>query len=180
MNNHKVIFTGPVGAGKTTAIASISDVPPVTTDELASDMTRNRKNATTVAMDYGLMNLDGGERLHLYGTPGQERFKFMWDILTEGGIGLILLVNNARPDPFTDMRFFLDAFNGFIRKTQVAIGVTRMDQTSRPSMRNYHQRLAGLGLGTCIPVFEVDARERKDVGLLVEALLYSLDPGLVA
>jgi signal recognition particle receptor subunit beta len=180
MNNHKIIFTGPVGAGKTTAIASISDVPPVTTDELASDMTRNRKNATTVAMDYGLMNLGGGERLHLYGTPGQERFNFMWDILTESGIGLILLINNARPDPFADMRFFLDAFKHFIRNTQVAIGVTRMDQVSRPSIRDYHQQLAGLGFARCIPVFEVDARERKDVGLLVEALLYSLDPGLVA
>jgi signal recognition particle receptor subunit beta len=180
MNNHKIIFTGPVGAGKTTAIASISDIPPVRTDELASDMTRNRKNATTVAMDYGLMNLDGGERLHLYGTPGQERFNFMWDILTEGGIGLILLVNNARPDPFMDMGFFLDAFKGFIRNTQVAIGVTRTDQVSHPSIRAYHQRLAGKGLARCIPVFEVDARERKDVGLLVEALLYSLDPGLVA
>ena len=72
MSNHKIIFTGPVGAGKTTAIASISDVPPIRTDESASDMTKNRKNTTTVAMDYGVMNLDGIERIHLYGTPGQE------------------------------------------------------------------------------------------------------------
>ena len=109
MNQHKIIFTGLVGAGKTTAIASISDAPPVSTDELATDTTRHRKPNTTVALDYGIMNLDGNERIHLYGTPGQERFNFMWDILSEGGIGLVLLVNNARPDPFKDMHFFLNA-----------------------------------------------------------------------
>lgn len=85
MHNHKIIFTGPVGAGKTTAITSISDVPTLRTDEIASDMTKNRKSETTVAMDYGILNLGNGERVHLYGTPGQERFNFMWDILTEGG-----------------------------------------------------------------------------------------------
>ncbi len=177
MSNHKIIFTGPVGAGKSTAIASISDIPPVSTDEAASDMTKNRKAATTVAMDYGVMNLDGTERIHLYGTPGQERFDFMWDILTEGGIGLVLLVNNSRPDPFQDMHFFLDAFGDFIGQTRVAIGVTRMDESVRPTIADYHLQLQQSGHK--IPIFEVDARERRDVSLLVQALLYSLDPGLV-
>ena len=77
MSNFKIVFSGPVGAGKTTAITSLSDIPPVTTDESASDMTQKRKANTTVAMDYGLMKLDGGERLHLYGTPGQERFELL-------------------------------------------------------------------------------------------------------
>ena len=53
-------------------------------------MTINRKRTTTVALDYGLMKLDAGERIHLYGTPGQERFDFMWDILTKGGLGVVL------------------------------------------------------------------------------------------
>lgn len=105
MSNYKIIFTGPVGAGKTTAIGSLSDDAPLSTDENASDMTRERKPRTTVALDYGVMKLDGKEKIHLYGTPGQERFDFMWDILTEGGIGLVLLLNNSRPDPFKDMRF---------------------------------------------------------------------------
>ncbi len=74
MSNYKIIFTGPVGAGKTTAISSLSDIPVLGTDEMASDMTVHRKQTTTVAMDYGLMKLDAGERIHLYGTPGQERF----------------------------------------------------------------------------------------------------------
>ena len=177
MSQYKIIFTGPVGAGKTTAISSISDAPPVKTDAAASDMTKNRKSSTTVAMDYGVMNLEGGEKVHLYGTPGQERFDFMWDILTTGGIGLVLLLDNTRADPFQDMRFFLTAFDKFITDTSVAIGVTQMDISSKPSIKDYHQQLQALGLKP--PVFAVDAREHNDVSLLVQALLYSLDPGLV-
>ncbi len=176
MSQYKIIFTGPVGAGKTTAINSISDIPTVKTDATASDMAKNRKPATTVAMDYGMMNLDGGEKVHLYGTPGQERFDFMWDILTSGGIGLILLLDNTRADPFQDLRFFLNAFDDFIASTAVAIGVTQMDLKNSPTLAEYHQQLHGLNLKP--PVFEVDAREHNDVSLLVQALLYALDPGL--
>jgi uncharacterized protein len=176
MSQYKIIFTGPVGAGKTTAIASISDAPIIKTDAAASDMTKNRKAETTVAMDYGVMNLAGGEKIHLYGTPGQERFDFMWDILTLGGIGLILLLDNTRADPFKDMRFFLNAFSDFIAKTTVAIGVTQIDLSSKPSIEEYHIQLQALGFN--IPVFSVDARVKNDVSLLVQALLYTLDPGL--
>lgn len=171
-----MIFTGPVGAGKTTAIQSISDVPPVKTDAAASDMTKSRKAETTVAMDYGIMNLDDGEKIHLYGTPGQERFDFMWDILTTGGIGLILLLDNTRADPFQDMKFFLDSFAKFISDTSVAIGVTQMDLSSKPTINEYHRQLEGMGLKPA--VFAVDARVKSDVSLLVQALLFSLDPGL--
>lgn len=177
MSDYKIIFTGPVGAGKTTAITAISDTPPVSTDEAASDMTRSRKAGTTVAMDYGMLRLEGGERIHLYGTPGQERFDFMWEILTAGGLGLVLLIDNSRADPFRDLHFFLDAFRGFIAEQGVVIGITRAD-LGGPGLAAYHRQLAGRGLNPA--VFEVDARERDDVRLLVKALLYSLDPGLGA
>ncbi len=176
MSAYKIIFTGPVGAGKTTAIESISDEPPIRTDEAASDMAKNRKAATTVAMDYGILNLDDGERIHLYGTPGQERFDFMWDILTLGGIGLVLLLDNTRSDPFTDLRFFLETFEGFIHSTKVVIGVTQMDLSQTPTIADYHMQLKGLGLNP--PIFEVDARVKADISLLVQSLLFSLDPGL--
>jgi hypothetical protein len=176
MSQYKIIFTGPVGAGKTTAINSISDVPPIKTDASASDMAKARKAATTVAMDYGIMNLEGGEKIHLYGTPGQERFDFMWDILVTGGIGLILLLDNTRADPFTDMRFFLDAFKKFIAETNVAIGVTQMDRSNKPTIADYHAQLQVSDLKP--PVFAVDARAKDDISLLVQSLLYSLDPGL--
>ena len=176
MSNYKIIFTGPVGAGKTTAIGSLSDIPVIATDEYASDMTQHRKETTTVAMDYGLMKLDGGGRIHLYGTPGQERFDFMWEILTTGGIGLILLLDNTRADPFQDMRFFINSFDEFIDRTKLAVGVTRMDLQDGPPLSKYHEELKKLGMTP--PLFEVDARKRIDIVQLVEALLFSLDPWL--
>ncbi len=178
MSQYKIIFTGPVGAGKTTAIESISDIPPIKTDASASDMTKTRKSSTTVAMDYGIMNLAGGEKIHLYGTPGQERFDFMWDILITGGIGLVLLLDNTRADPFQDMKFFLDSFRKFIAETNVAIGVTQMDLSNKPTINDYHIQLQGMGIRP--PVFSVDARVKNDVSLLVQSLLYSLDPGIEA
>jgi uncharacterized protein len=171
---YKIIFTGPVGSGKTTAIAAISDITPVQTDVAASDMTKTRKASTTVALDYGLIIVEGGERIHLYGTPGQERFNFMWDILMTGGIGLILLLDNTRPDPFKDMRFFLNSFRSFIDKTGVAIGVTQMDLDNRFSIDDYSDQLKLLNLNP--PVFSVDARVKQDVSLLVQSLMYSIDP----
>ncbi|MEY4749086.1 MAG: hypothetical protein RIQ60_1300 [Pseudomonadota bacterium] len=174
--DHKIIFTGPVGAGKTTAIASISDIDPIRTDENASDMTQKRKGATTVAMDYGMIRLGPKEKVHLYGTPGQERFDFMWDILTKGGIGLVLLLDNTRPTPFEDMKFYIGAFREFIENTRMVVGVTQMDTRATPSIDDYVRQMKDLEV--IAPVFEIDARRRDDVSTLIEALLLSIDPVL--
>ena len=99
----------------------------------------------------------------------------MWDILIEGGIGLVLLVNNDRPNPVRDLHFFISAFKDFIQRTALVIGVTHSDLRPRPSTEDYQQELASLGLRG-VPVFEVDARERRDIVLLVESLLCSIDP----
>jgi signal recognition particle receptor subunit beta len=173
---HKIIFTGPVGAGKTTAIATISDIPVVATEARASDEVTLRKASTTVAMDYGILNLDDGTKVHLYGTPGQERFSFMWDILTVGGLGLVLMLDNAREDPLADLEFYLNSFRKFIDKNVVVIGVTRMDMKSRPALAAYRARLAGMKLN--FPVFEVDARNRQDVKVLLLSMLTMLDPSI--
>ena len=167
--DNKLIFTGPMGAGKTTAISAISESPPIRTDVRATDETRARKEMTTVALDYGFFTLDDGSRIHLYGTPGQERFDYMWTILTQGGIGLILLLDNARPDPLADMEFYLNAFNDFIERTGVVIGVTRMDVAKEVALDDYQMKL--FELGKIFPVFEVDAREVNDVKILIHALL---------
>ena len=113
----KFIFTGTPGAGKTTAIASISDFPPVSTDMLTTDELSDVKAGTTVAMDFGEFTLASGERVFLYGTPGQERFRHMWEILIKGGLGLIILVDNTRPNPTADLRMYLENFAEFIRQT---------------------------------------------------------------
>lgn len=172
---YKIIFTGPVGAGKTTAINVISDIPTVRTESMATDMTRDKKAETTVAMDYGRINLPNNTAVHLYGTPGQERFDFMWEILVEGGIGLVLLIDNNRPNPLQDIRFFVSSFKDFIQHTAVVVGVTHSDVKPQPSIEDYQRELANLGLRG-VPVFEVDARQKRDIVMLIESLLCSLDP----
>jgi signal recognition particle receptor subunit beta len=156
----------------------MSDIPIVSTNEEASDMTKNRKPQTTVAMDYGRIHIGDKEKIHLYGTPGQERFSFMWDILTNGALGLILLLDNSRDNPQQDLKFYLQSFKKFIQEGELIIGVTRLDEQKSPSINDYRHWLDDLSVSA--PVFTVDARERQDVSCLVQALLYSLDPGVAA
>lgn len=165
----KIIFTGPVGAGKTTAIGAISDTPPVGTDVVCTDESREIKDTTTVAMDYSYITLEDGMRIHLYGTPGQERFNFMWEILTKSGIGLVLLVNRDNPDPVEQMVFYLEAFKNFIEETGVVIGVTRSGLDDNASLEEFQNTL--LERNQVFPVFEIDARSQNDVSILVHALL---------
>lgn len=174
----KIIFTGPVGAGKTTAIQSMSDIPIISTNEAASDMTKQRKSNTTVAMDYGQIKIGNKERIHLYGTPGQERFDFMWEILTKGALGLILLLDNSRENPQQDLKFYTQAFSDFINKGELVVGITRIDDTNKPDINDYRSWIDELQIRA--PVFSVDARERQDVSSLIQALLYTLDPGVTA
>jgi signal recognition particle receptor subunit beta len=179
MDQHKIIFTGPSGAGKTTAVNVLSDIPTVTTETWVSDATGAR-GRTTAPVDYGILKVGDAGQIHLYGTPGQDPgqdpIESKWDALTDGGIGLVLLLDNARPDPFADMRSYFKAFQSFIDQTKVIIGVTRMDVKPSPSIEDYYKQLWTMGRNA--PIFEVDARRRDDIALLVQALLYSLDPGL--
>ena len=107
---YKLVFAGPVGAGKTTAIQTLSDIEVVSTDAYASDEVRLLKKTTTVAMDYGLMKLASGDQVRLYGTPGQQRFDFMWEILSENALGLVLMLKASAPDPVADLRHYVQAF----------------------------------------------------------------------
>ena len=173
---HKIIFTGPVGAGKSTAINSISDIAVVSTEQIATDHTRERKETTTVALDYGMIKLDQGENIHLYGTPGQQRFNFMWDILVENAIGVVILVDNANDDPLSDLNYFLKNFCDFIKNSAIVIGITRTDLGGGPRLCDYHRLLKEFNFNP--PIFEVDARKQIDISLLIQALLFSLDQSI--
>lgn len=120
-------------------------------------------------MDYGYITLEDNQRVHIYGTPGQERFNYMWTILAKGGIGLVLLLDNARPNPLADLHFYLNAFKEFIQNTGVVIGITRMDICNRFTLDDYRNSL--LEQGHICPVFEVDARQAQDIKILIHALL---------
>jgi len=172
---NKIVFTGPVGVGKTTAIASISGIAPVTTEARATDEVARVKSNTTVAMDFGVLELAPDLRVHLYGTPGQSRFDFMYPIIARGALGLVLLVDNRSADPLADLERYLNAFRAAVPEGQLVVGVARMEAKPRPGLYTYHTRLEQLGLQ--VPVFEVDPRSRADVKTLLLALLTRMDPG---
>jgi small GTP-binding protein len=106
----KILITGDVGAGKTEFIRSISEIEIVSTDRPVSDEFRELKSETTVAMDFGRLTIDQGLVLHLFGTPGQVRFDFMWEILSFGMWGYIILFDSSRPDTCWSTRRIVDFF----------------------------------------------------------------------
>lgn len=168
----KLLFAGAMGAGKTTAIRAISDVPPVNTEAENLDKARHGKAETTVGLDYGEALLDGGEKLRLYGLPGQERFDFMWKILCQGALGVVLLADNGQPDPVAALDPYLGAFAELARGGAMVVGVGRLaDGPAR--IADYAAALRARGLR--LPVFAVDVRRREDVLLLLEALLQQIE-----
>lgn len=171
---YKLVFAGPVGAGKTTAIQSLSDIDVVSTDAIATDEVKALKRTTTVAMDYGLMKLDSGDQVRLYGTPGQKRFEFMWDILTENALGLVLLIRGSAPDPVADLHEYVNGFREFIDRTSLVVGITHAEGAGLQVRQKVADELVRLGLPPC--AMDTDARSRPHMATLVTALIHSIDP----
>src|SRR5690625_1409212 len=126
-NTYKIVFAGPVGAGKSTGIQALSDIPVVDTEASATDDTAALKPTTTVAMDYGLMKLPNGDQVRLYGTLGQKRFDFMWDILARDALGLVLMLDVSSRDPVADLRNYSEEFRQLIDDSTMIVGLTHTD-----------------------------------------------------
>jgi len=173
MISHKLVLIGPVGAGKTTAINTLSGSDTVSTDVKASDITGNRKQTTTVALDYGQLTLGDQHHIRFYGAPGQYRFNFMWDVLTSDlahdANKCILLLDNTRNQPQRDLTFYIDEFSQLIQRTGLLIGVTQSDIRSEPSLAHYQAWIDELGIQADIHFF--DARSRQSVLSLVQHAL---------
>lgn len=169
---YKLLFAGPMGAGKTTAITAISGAAPIATEALNSDRVQHAKAQTTVAFDYGEVQMGGGERLRLYGMPGQARFDFIWKMASEGALGVVLLLDNTRPDPLADLDSYVEAFLRLAEQAAMVIGIGRSAE-GRTGVDDYAARLALRGI--VVPVFTVDVRERDDVLLLLDALLNQIE-----
>jgi len=165
----KIVFTGPMGAGKTTAICAVSDSKTLSTEVPMSDGALRAKTTTTVGFDYGECRLDEAHTLRLFGTPGQERFRFMWDILAQGAFGLVVLIDNTQPDPIGDLQRYLEAFAPHIPRQRTVVGIGRMDEAPSPSIDDYCQRLGSID--PLIPIIEVDVRRPEDVRLLLSVLV---------
>lgn len=173
---YKIVFAGPVGSGKTTGIQSLSDIEVVRTEAGASDYVRQLKPTTTVAMDYGLMRLDNGDQIRLYGTPGQKRFDFMWDILSENALGLVLLIDASAAAPVDDLRSYVAAFRALIERSALVVGITHAEAGEWDIRQRLHDEMKRLGLVPCL--LETDARQRSDMATLVQSLIFGIDPWL--
>jgi small GTP-binding protein len=172
----KIVVTGPFSAGKTTLIRTISEITVLSTEKDISDHTRSRKAETTVAMDFGRITIDRDLVLYLFGTPGQDRFDFMWEILGEGMLGYILLVDSSREDSLEEAVGILEAFRKMARVPFVvalnrAAGIEPADEDKVRSV---------LELGEDIPVVPCDATDRESVKSVLLALLYSVVDSLDA
>jgi uncharacterized protein len=164
----KIVFTGPPGAGKTTAIAAISDTAPVVTDVANHDAGLS-KARTTVGMDFGTVALEGGGEVRLFGTPGQERFDFLWPILVKDALGLGILIDNSRADPLTDLRLFIKSLAPALPSVACVIGIGRLDTHVQPGIEQFVDELAASGW--MFPVLPVDVRKRDDVLMLIDLML---------
>jgi small GTP-binding protein len=105
-----MVVTGPFNAGKTEFIRTVSEIDVVSTEQAISNELERVKDTTTVALDFGRLTVDDTLILHIFGTPGQRRFEFMWDILAEGMLGYIVMVDSTTPESFREARYILDAF----------------------------------------------------------------------
>jgi uncharacterized protein len=169
----KIVFAGPMGAGKTTAITAVSDRPPVSTEAVNNDQHAFAKEFTTVGLDFGQLMFEDGMVVRLYGTPGQERFSFMWEIVGAGAIGIILLLDASSPTLLADLRAQAQVFRRLAPEQPFVIGVGRTDPADDQHIDACTRTLAELGFSA--PVFSVDVRKRADVLLLIETLLAILE-----
>jgi small GTP-binding protein len=166
----KIVVTGPFSAGKTTLIRTISEITVLSTERSITDSTRSRKAETTVAMDFGRITIDRELVLYLFGTPGQERFDFMWEILGEGMLGYVLLLDAARPESIQEARGILDAFRRMARVPFV-VALNRsagVDEVEEARIRQL------LDVDGTTPFVACDATDKESVKAVLLALLYSV------
>ncbi len=172
MVEKKVVFFGPVGAGKSTAIRAVSDKACVETDASISDSTRLRKQQTTVALDYGILQRSKA-RIHLYGTPGQSRFRFMWEMigneLAPDSAGYVLLLDYRRNHPEQDLKYYLRQFGRYLQDKPLIIGVTGMDQTGEPDHQAFQTWLSNQNCNA--PLYFIDGRIPGHIRFLLHRLL---------
>jgi small GTP-binding protein len=166
----KVVVTGPFAAGKTTLIRTISEITVLSTERGITDSTRKRKAETTVAMDFGRITIDRDLVLYLFGTPGQDRFDFMWEILGEGMIGYLLLVDASREDSVQEAAGILAAFRTMARVPYV-VALNRAAGDDHALAESVRSRLE---IPSDVAIMSCDATDKESVKNVLLALLYAV------
>src|SRR5512142_139835 len=170
MQTVKMVVTGPFSAGKTSFIGSISEIAVVRTERKITDETRSVKQATTVAMDFGRISIDKDLVLYLFGTPGQRRFDFMWEILSEGMLGFVVMVDSVRPETFREARTVLDTFRGY-SATPFVVAANKQDL---PDAWPADDVKIALELDGDVKVIPCVAKTKANVKNVLLELLYSI------
>ncbi len=172
-NTYKVIVTGRFNSGKTAVVSTISDIAVVTTEKRITTEDRGIKSETTVAMDYGRVEIDG-RILHLTGTPGQMRFNFMWDILAKEMDAFIVLVDSTDPPSFPDASELIDIFSGY-HSVPYLVAANKSDLPGSGSLDEIRRRAnAGPGVVVmpCVATQRVSVRRvLLQVIALIEATI---------
>lgn len=170
MQNVKIVVTGPFNAGKTQFIQSVSEIDVVNTEKKISYEPEMVKSATTVAMDFGRITVGDDLVLYLFGTPGQKRFDFMWEILSEGMLGFIVLVDSTRPETFREARRILETFKAYA-PTPFVVAANKQD--CEDAWETDDMRVA-LRMGSEIKLLPCVATKKDSVKEVLLSLLYGI------
>lgn len=172
MIEHKIVILGSMGAGKSTLVRTVAQGRIVDTDVDNTDASSG-KLATTVAMDYADVVLPNGDRMRLFGTPGQTRFSFIWPILLEGAAGALVLLDASGADPAAELDRYLDVLAEHAPEVPMAIGLTKLDLAADTAM----QRLSAhaVARGQILPMVPVDAREATQILMLMDVLMTQIE-----
>jgi small GTP-binding protein len=170
MQTVKMVITGPFNSGKTEFIQTVSEIDVVATEKKISSESERIKETTTVAMDFGRITVDEDLVLYLFGTPGQKRFDFMWEILSEGMLGFIVMVDSTRPETFREARSILETFRLYA-PTPYVVAANKQDQKDSWDTDDIRIALRLPNHVKLIPCVALDREAVKDVLL---ALLYSI------
>jgi small GTP-binding protein len=170
MQTVKMVITGPFSAGKTQFIQSVSEIDVVATERRITDETARIKTETTVALDFGRITIDDELVLYLFGTPGQKRFDFMWEILSEGMLGFIVLVDSARPETFREAKRILSVFRSY-SDTPYVIAANKQDL---PDAWPPEDLRFALGVDEHIKIIPCVGQDKEAVKKVLLELLYTI------